>query len=238
MKPLLFLVAAIPILLFAGCREEMIAEVHRIMGAAADPLLDELAQRGEVERRGTDAECRPLFVSLQGAFEQAMANAFQSGRIAYLRGAIHTPMPATPCCTAGEISEGLVDPNVAIDPDRLQTIEMRAAIVRRYLDTGAPLHIVYPADGFWGRSSEQRRVYRALLGHYANLLDHPTDRREIEPELIGATYLFFADGATYLFSIQASQANAPSDETSWKIWFTSVDRAHDRWREVATLVDF
>lgn len=213
--------------LFAGCREELLEEVRHLISANAEVaesrdalllLIDELSERGVVERFGSDAEYRPLFVTLQGSIEQVLANYLVSKRVAEICGAIHTPTPATPCCTEGEITPGLADASLLEDPKRLYTIRSRATTVRNYLEGGGRLWVVYPAAGLSKRSSEQLEVYSTLREHYSTLIDNPLEREELEASLVGATYLFSDEEGDSLFSIQAFQANAPVDEGLWRLW--------------------
>ena len=68
----------------------------------------ELVQEGVVTVSDTDKEVRPNFVALQGIMEHVLSLELK-GEVKALTGIIHTPMPATPLCSLGEVSKELVD---------------------------------------------------------------------------------------------------------------------------------
>lgn len=185
-------------------------------------LFDELDQRGFVVKQLDDQIVRPYFVSLQGIIEQNLAYALQKGTIKNVVGLIHTPMPATPLCTQGDISEKLVDSSLLQDEQRLFTVRARANIIRDFLDLGGFLYVVYPQGGLGARTVEQQNVYKALLQKYqGKLFDYELKTiSSMDPDLVGASYLFEdCEGDFYLFSIQAYQANAPTNEGTWSMWY-------------------
>lgn len=191
---------------------------------ALSKALVELYQFGSIQSHGSDLEMRPIFVNLQGAIEQTLTRLIARGEAA-ARGSIHTPTPATPCCTEGEISAGLVASELEVDSARLHTVVSRAAIVRSYLCVGGELAVVYPAEGIKKRSIEQQTTYLYLLEEQPErLVDYPLDCASLDHDLVGATYLFWdAEGREYAFSIRAPQANAPSDEQLWALWLGPTD---------------
>src|SRR5438128_1133330 len=84
-------------------------------------LLDELSVTSSITREGTDADQRPVFVNAQADFERAIVYWLKSKHIVSCTCIIHTPAPATPLCTNGEISVGLIDFAIQNDQERLLT---------------------------------------------------------------------------------------------------------------------
>ncbi len=183
-----------------------------------------LLTEGVLEISGTDKEIRPYFVSLQGVIEQVLASELHKN-VSDLTGVIHTPMPATPLCTQGEISPELVDPSVAADPARLFTVRSRATVIRDYLFQGGCLYIAYPEAGYYRRTKEQQNIYRQELDTYSDrLFDLPLSSENIPPELIGATYLFRDRcGKQFAFAVNMTQAKNPEDTGHFGLRFGPVD---------------
>lgn len=179
-----------------------------------------LTKEGVLEISGTDKDVRPYFVALQGVVEHVLASQLQTN-IKTLKGVIHTPMPATPLCTTGEISKELVDPSIELDPSRLFTVKARTTLLRDYLFKGGDLYIVYPKEGLKKRTEDQQKIYQNELHNYpAHLFDVPLNCGDIPLELIGATY-FFQDesGETFVFAIKMTQAKDPKDIGHFGLWF-------------------
>lgn len=213
---------------------ETIEEAHEIPGLDADIFdelkpeiltsLQELELNGELRIASSDQKARPIFVSLQGIFEQMLSTEL-NGQVSSLMGIIHTPMPCTPLCTEGPVSDGLVDPSIKNDPRRLFTVEARTKILRDYLKKGGDLYIVYPKDGLAKRSQEQQQIYQKELQTYPNnLFDCPLNCESLEADLIGAIY-FFTDSQEneYVFAIQMTQANDPRDNGQYCLWLGRID---------------
>jgi hypothetical protein len=181
--------------------------------------------------KGTDKDVRPYFVALQGIIEHVLACELNKS-VKSLTGVIHTPMPATPLCTEGDVSKELVDPSIEEDPLRLFTVKARTTIIRDYLFQGGDLYMVYPKEGITKRSEGQQQVYRKELENYpAHLFDRPLDCASIDNDLIGAFYLFKnAEGKVFAFAIKIAQANSPQDLESFGLWFGEVNESpvHDR----------
>lgn len=182
-----------------------------------------LIQEGVLEVSGTDRDIRPSFVALQGIVEHVLASELQQN-VKILKGIIHTPMPATPLCSKGEISQELVDPSIELDPARLFTVKARTTIVRDYLFKGGDLYIVYPKDGYGKRTEEQQKIYRQELVNYPNhLFDVPLNCESIPTELVGATYLFQDQlGNTFVFAIKMTQAKDPQAIGNFGLWFGAI----------------
>lgn len=178
-----------------------------------------LVKEGVLEITGTDQVFRPLFVTIQAVVEHVIA-AEMHNEIRSVRGIIHTPMPATPLCTRGEISKDLVAKNIN-DPARLFTVTARPEIVRNLLRKGGGLMIAYPQAGFLQRTEEQRKIYQEALTEYPQrLTDFPLNCDQIPTELIGATYIFESNaGQRYAFSIKMTQAKDPKEAGHFGLWF-------------------
>jgi len=184
-----------------------------------------LAREGILEVTCTDQEARSSFVALQGIIEHVLSTELRQ-HITTLDGFIHTPMPATPLCTRGEISRELVDSSIEMDPHRLLTIKARATIVRDYLFQGGNLYIVYPRSGLLKRTLEQQQIYKEELRNYpSHLFDVPLNIDSIPLNWIGATY-FFKDQSDnlFVFGIKMTQANHPQDIGHFGLWFGSIDQ--------------
>lgn len=186
-------------------------------------LLDELRSLSMAFRVGSDAEQRPVFVNAQADFERAIVHCLRTGAIVQSVCVIHTPAPATPLCTNGEISLGLIDPKMLRDPQRFLTVKKRPAIIRDYLQEAGTLLTVYPKGGRKWRTEEQLAILDQLIEKYPDHLKAiELDCTEIPPEMSGATYwLTCADGQTYILSFRSYQANVPTDG-QWAIWFGSI----------------
>lgn len=185
-------------------------------------LWKRLSREGVIEVHGTDKEVRPSFVALQAVLEHVLAGELQS-HIKALKGIIHTPMPATPLCSTGEISKKLVDLSIESDPARLFTVKARTTIVREYLSKGGYLYMVYPKSGYAKRTDEQQRIYQQELNlHPKNLFDIPLDSESMPHDLIGATYLFEdSAGSQFVFAIKMTQAKDAGELGHFGLWFGS-----------------
>lgn len=179
-----------------------------------------LVAKGSLVVTATDQETRPYFVAIQGIVEHVLATELNKS-IENLVGIIHTPMPATPLCTKGEVSRELVDQSIADDPLRLFTVKARTTIIRDYLYQGGDLYVAYPKDGLSKRNAQQQAIYLQELQNYpAHLFDLPLACDEIDPEIIGATYFFTTEsGEKYVFAIKMTQANNPLESGQFGLWF-------------------
>lgn len=189
-------------------------------------LLDTLSVTSMVIREGSDADQRPLFVNAQADFERAIVYWLKTKQIAGCTCVIHTPAPATPLCTKGEITHGLVDPAIQNDPQRLLTVKKRPEIIRDYLQEGGILYTAFPKKGRGARSEEQLAILEGLVeSHPDHLHVAPLNCDAIPQTLIGATYLIsLNDSSSYVLSLRSYQANSPTDD-KWGIWFGSLDNA-------------
>lgn len=190
--------------------------------SSASDLIDELATYSAVIRDGTDETLRPLFVNLQADFERAIVYWLKIKQIEECTCIIHTPAPATPLCTNGEISSSLVDAAISSDPHRLLTVQKRPDIIREYLHEGGLLLAVYPREGRMLRSEKQLAVFDDLLQKHSRLQAFALDCDQIPHDLIGAIYLIrISNGEKYVLSIRSYQANSSMDD-QWAIWFGSL----------------
>lgn len=183
-----------------------------------------LFKEGVLEISATDKDVRPYFVTLQAVVEHLLASELQK-EVKVLKGFIHTPMPATPLCSKGEISRDLVDPSIELDPNRLFTVKARTTIVRDFLFKGGELSIIYPKEGINKRTKDQQNIYKLELNNYPNNLhDIRLDCEAIPEELIGATYLFQdQSGKTYVFAIKMTQAKDPKEIGHFGLWFGPIN---------------
>ncbi len=231
----------IPTDMFAYDFLEEVKQITEIGKSNAKPeilaLLKELQATGLVLRTGKDAEVRPPFVGAQAEIERTLAYFFQKHEIVHLVGVIHTPTPATPLCTKGEIMPSPVDRSMEEDLKRLYTVQERPSVIRDYLEKGAVLYVTYPQGGREKRTPEQLQIYDAARAKYAHsLVDHVLNCSKIEPDMIGATYLFKTiKGGWLAFSIMSTQANAPQDDIQWGVWFGSLNHPQVRERTEAVL---
>jgi len=228
MKKAIIILVCIISSLKADFKSDFLIEVISIteMGTsditeAKKDLIDKFHETSKQEASDTDANIRPLYVGVQGDFEKAMAHLLKEGKIHNLVGWIHTPTPATPLCTEGEISEGLVDQELGHDPKSLITVKTRPAIIRDYLRTGGILFALYPKSGLGLCSDKQLEIFNKVKAEFpAYLIDTPLAYDELPQDMIGATYTFEdAQGSPYGFAIQATQANAPENFRKWALWF-------------------
>lgn len=181
---------------------------------------NEVVEAGVLEVSDTDEQTRPYFVGLQAIVEYTLALGLHHGEIASLTGVIHTPMPATPLCTTGDISGGLVDPEVEQDDGRAFTVQSRAQIIRHYLAEGGSLYVVYPEGGLEKRSQQQREIYRAEVQAYSTLFDRPINCGGIEVDQTGAFYVFTNQaGRKFAFAIKMTQANNLQRRVDAGLWF-------------------
>lgn len=200
--------------------------------------LDILVEKNILKVSGPDKDVRPYFVGLQNACEHAIAH--QLGKtVKSMDVIIHTPMPATPFCTKGEISPGLVVASIANDPARAYTVQARPITLRNCLYLGAKFYIAYPKEGISGRTEPQQQIYKEELANYAGkLIDLPLNCESMENDLIGATYFFtdFQD-KTYAFGIQIPQANDPKEEGDFGLWLGPISHP-DISERTKTIIDF
>jgi len=193
--------------------------------APLNQLALQLRNTGWMLECGGD-DLRVKYVSTQGIIEHVLSCALARGEITDLVGVIHTPCPATPLCTVPfeDPTEGLLDPSIAEDAQKKLTVRSRAQILRDYLHLGGHLFVTYPESGIQRRSLDQLSVYQDLVANFPNHLhDWPLHIDSLDPDMIGATYLFRThDGHTYAFSIKARQTNQPTDESEWGMWLGLV----------------
>ena len=234
------------VLMASPFREEFLDEVMTMASMNPTELMGneqtfirKFYETSKQEATESDALVRPVYVTAQGDFERTMAYMLEKGKIDCLMGWIHTPTPATPLCTQGSVSQGLVDEEIAKDPKRLFTVMKRPEIIRNFLQQGGFLVALYPKDGFLKRTEEQREVFNQVKNDYPNhLIDHPLSISELPQDMVGATYIFKThEDEWFAFAIQATQANAPEDDRTWVMWFGHADNPeiHERINQVIEL---
>lgn len=209
------------------------AEFDKIKGGIGE-RWSILLEKGVLEETATDKEIRPYFVTLQGIIEHVLAHELENKTINSLTGVIHTPLPATPLCSKGAVSDGLVHPSMKEDESRLLTVKARTTILRDYLYQGADLYIAYPKEGLLKRTEEQQEIYKNELANYpTHLFDRPLSKIvnnqveafEIDNDLVGAFYVFKDnDGKKFGFAIKMTQAINPLDSGSFCLWFDELGK--------------
>jgi hypothetical protein len=193
----------------------------------ADPIIVKaLFSEGFIAEEGDDAQLRPRYVGTQAAFEQWLTQQLSKGAIKKVVAAIHTPLPATPVCSAGEITPDLVDPSMLQDEKRLQTVRERPSIIRGLLQSGGTVLIAYPTVAREQRTKQQLAIFEGLLEKYReNLFDIPMGCLEVAKEMVGATYLFETTAGEWrTFSIRFTQALAPMAPCYAAMWFGDAEK--------------
>lgn len=239
------LVASVPVFSHADCscthkvqpsfKDRISARLNAMQADSA--IVGTLFAQGVIQEQGEDANLRPRYVGAQGMVEQIMAQELAAGRLKSVIAVIHTPLPATPLCTEGEITPDLVDPAILRDERRLLTVRERPAIIRAFLQSGGVLMAAYPAEARTKRSVSQLAVFDALLAKHPNtLLDIPLNCEDVSAEMIGATYLMqSAQGEWWVYSVRFTQAISPSEPTIAAMWFgqAKTGPAADRLLQVS-----
>lgn len=212
------------------------AEEFDLLKEAISQTWSTLVQNGVIEMSGADKEIRPYFVALQGIIEHVLSHELQQ-HVKDLQGMIHTPMPATPLCTMGEISKDLVDPTIESDPKRVFTVKARTTIIRDFLQKGGVLYVIYPKNGLAKRTEIQQSIYQQELCNYPeHLKDRPLNCASLPDELIGATYLFTGpQGLSFAFAIKMTQANDPKENATFGLWLGSLDHPEVKKRVNAVM---
>lgn len=202
--------------------EEFLKDVSfNIHQADVCEFIESFQDLSYVESSGDDRDIRPIYVAAQGDFERTLAFYLGEGRISHLIGVIHTPTPATPLCTEGEVSTDLVNESMEDDLRRLYTVMKRPEIIRDYMEKGGILIAAYPENGLLERTEEQRAIFQNVKELYSeNLIDRPLSCAVLDKKMIGATYFFQTEEDEWMmFAIMAPQANAPEDDRVWGMWF-------------------
>lgn len=189
-------------------------------------LLDSLRNQGSVVETGGD-DLRVKFVTIQSALEHVLACEQAAGVIDQVVCVIHTPTPPTPLCMYPNEgpTPGLLDSSIAEDPRKLYTVQSRAQTLREILLKGGTIYAVYPVGGLAKRTAEQQKIYQEMIAQFPNgLMDWGLYIDSLPADKIGAT-CFFRDhqGHSYAYSIQATQANSPQQESVWGLWFGNIE---------------
>ncbi len=186
-----------------------------------------------------DDNLRLKYVNSQGCIEHVLACAQAIGDLDQLIGIIHTPTVATPLCVHPEAVEGALDETIRFDLNKLLTVRSRAQIVREYLTKGGKLYVVYPQGGLEKRNAEQQQIYKEELERFSGkLVDWVLSSKEIDPDMIGATYLFRnQQRQVFAFSIKSRQAIDIQGQAEWGIWFGALTDTNIADR-VNTVIDY
>lgn len=217
---------------------EVKKEIH-VLKPGLQQRWAELVEKGAITKEESDKDGKPYTVLLQAIIENVLLFEQKNNRLEFLKGVIHTPMPATPFCTTrdAEISKALIDPSVQTDPLRFATVVSRPAINRDYLEFGT-IDIVYPKDGK-SRTPEQLKIYReALEEHAPNLKDHFLNCKSIPQDLIGAYHTFENhEGKKFAFAMKATQANDPKT-TVFGLWFGEFESSTPVYERIFEVEEF
>jgi len=173
-------------------------------------LIDELEHTHHFTVSGNDKEC----AHLQAAIEHILAKKQAKGEVQSLMGVIHTDLAPAPLCTY---------PNDPSEPEKWETVLSRADILREYLRRGTILCVTYPHDGFEKRNYLEQSIFRNVLMEFSpNLIQWPLATPEIDPNMVGATYVFLTPSSEfYGFSIKTPLEGITSD-TEWECWFGPI----------------
>ncbi len=201
-----------------------------------------LKKNGVYSQSGSDEEKRAVFVGLQTAMENVFDQELKKDPQSKLMVVFLTPAPITPLCTAAEnISEGLIHERLKKNKAIEKTVSSRAKTVRNLLVDGAQIYVLYQKGGLWQRTAEQQKIYLAeVKKHKVNLHSKELKTPFIQPEMIGALYLFQnAAKESSLFFIQATQANKPGDNP-WQVGFGTLENQamKDRFYSVLDYLGF
>lgn len=187
-------------------------------------LLKALENHKVVTQQGSN-DLQIPFVTAQSCIEHVLSCSQTLGDISQIIGVIHTPMPATPLCTnLNDPGLGdLLDASIANDQDKLLTVRSRTQVVRDYLAKGGKLFVTYPKGGLEKRVPEQQRFYLEALDQYPDSLkDSVLSCDQMDPDMVGATYLFKHKNKWFAFSIKSRQANDIQNSAEWSIWFGRI----------------
>lgn len=191
--------------------------------AKIDVAIAAIQKDGVYSLTGSDAEKRAVMVGLQSAIEHVLNLNQKSDPKSKLLLVYHTPAPATPLCSpVDKVSEGLVDSKIKDDKAVHYTVASRTQIVRDMLAAGAQTYVVFQKDGLNQRKPDQQKIYGDLEKQYkGKLWSKELTVAKMQNDIIGATYVFTnGTGEKWVFFIQATQANSPSDPAStWQIGF-------------------
>lgn len=230
-KILLLLVAAQivraePTDILARVKECIAADAQILDKEPALAALRLLEKEGVLQEVGDD-DLRSKYVMIQGYIEDTLATLLSSGQMSSLIGVIHTELPATPLCTTPNDMEvkALLGPTIQLKKEKLHTVRARSSIMRAYLEKGGILYAVYSQGGLEKRDPDHQKTFLKTVDTYPkNLHARVFKTTTIDPEMVGATYLFKDKlGKTYSFSIKSQQAVHQKEKSTWGLWFGSLD---------------
>ncbi|MDP1975426.1 MAG: hypothetical protein Q8K37_05590 [Alphaproteobacteria bacterium] len=193
--------------------------------ASLKPHWDLLKQNNYIEHTGPDAEYRTRYVDLQGIIESALSDEENINVTAI----IHTATPPTPLrAPDGEITPGLLSPEVAADPKLIATVTKRCNILRRFLANGKKLYAAYPISSLSAAIPVPGiSTFNDLCSNFKNLINTPFEGGFAKSDLTGATYFIQIPGENepIVFSIMALQANDAQPEAKWAMWYGPLSNA-------------
>lgn len=187
--------------------------------ASVKPHWDLLKENNYIEHAEPDVEYRTRYVDLQGIIESALADEKNINVTAI----IHTALPPTPLRAAdGEITPGLLSPEVAADPKLIATVTKRCNILRRFLANNKNLYAVYPISALSAAIPVPGiGIFNDLCSNFKNLMNTPFEGGFAKNDLTGATYFIQMpeENEYTIFSTMALQANDAQPEAKWAMWY-------------------
>lgn len=166
---------------------------------------------------GSDAHCRPVAVTVQGAMEKRLAELLCSGEIHKVSARFLTPEPATPFRKNGH-TLGL---SVNFNESQQYTLDLREHTVRALRDQGAWIHVAYSASKY--QKLKEANDMQGQVEIFEKEKKHPqiivySLSQDIPAELVGAVYEFFdKNNEQWIIATQGIQAKDASPG-EWKMW--------------------
>lgn len=203
---------------------------------ANEQMIDDLKKSGHTKISGTAAECHVPAVSVQGAFEEYLANALRQKTIKSLEVACVTPLPSLPLRT--KIADGHT--SESFDTARQYTLDKRERTIRKMLDAGAVVRISYSFMKYEElkqktdqESTDQVTTYSSEVAKYhesresGRLLDRPFDdrpednkpsKKKIPEDLTGTSYRItdLKDNVYFISTNEIPATNVQPGE--WEKW--------------------
>lgn len=180
-------------------------------------MLDALANEKHSVKQG--GELRPVVVGLQQIFEHVIKVFTVLDELTF-QGSIHTPMPPTPLCTEVNSSElsSVMAPSLMANINNMLTVKNRTITLRAILQMPTTkLYAVYSQGGLEKRAAKDQQTFNNEIETNQGKLVPVELAGEIDPELVGATYILIAEGKAFAFCIDAQQATEEVVE-KWGIY--------------------
>lgn len=203
---------------------EQLNEKNLALSTQITSLWNELKEKGEIEKTGTDEQLRASFVSMQGLIESGMTTALKQNAITGATAYIVTPKTPTPLTI--EASEGKTFAQID-SSDPKDFARLRTLIQINFMAAGGVIHSYNTETSLHG-------TYGSYLSKYSNNLENHTVLASCPPDKTGALY-YAGDLPITVQSKQISQIDATKgQETLWAIRIG--DKAKDREQEIRTFI--